>query len=341
MHLSVRHTRLARYLAPLLSILASLIVGSVFILMAGAHPLRAYGYLARAGFGCQGPGIRCATLTALQFSTPLLLSGLSATVAFRTGFFSIGQYGQMLLGGVVAAWIGSHLSLPPLLHPLLALAGGVLCGAGWAGVAGVLKEWLGINEVIVTLVMNQLAVLLVRLVWIPRIEPSARLLPLIEGTRLSGGFILALLAAALIYLYLWHFAGGYEQRMAGQAHRFARFGGIFPRRAVIRAVLLSGGLAGLGGAVEVLGVHYRFVTSFSADSFDGLVVALLGQLHPLGVVLSAVFLGGVRLGALNGLQLQAHIPRELGGALIAMMLLFVSSRRLFRLGAAHPPELRD
>jgi simple sugar transport system permease protein len=117
--------------------------------------------------------------------------------------------------------------------------------------------------------------------------------------------------------------------MAGFAGRFARYGGIPERRPILFALLISGGLAGLAGAVEVLGVHYRFVDSFSAvSSFDGVIVALLGQIHPLGVALAAIFLGGIRAGALTGLQIQTGVPREMGGALIALMLLFLSARRL-------------
>jgi simple sugar transport system permease protein len=113
--------------------------------------------------------------------------------------------------------------------------------------------------------------------------------------------------------------------MAGGAPRFARFGGIRDGRAVIRAALLSGGLAGLGGAIEVIGVQYRLVGQFSAlDEFDGIIVALVGQLQPVGVLLGALFLGGIRLGALNGLQMVAGVPRELGSALIALFVLFVS-----------------
>ena len=154
------------------------------------------------------------------------------------------------------------------------------------------------------------------------VSPWQRLLLAVVG--------LALLAVVLVYVYLWRSASGYEQRMAGQSPLFAKSGGIRERRAVMRAMGISGGLAGLAGAIEVLGVHYRFVSVFSGGGgFDGVAVALLGQTHPVGVTLAAVLLAGVRLGATNGLQLKAHIPRELGGAMIAMMVLFVSAGRLY------------
>jgi simple sugar transport system permease protein len=181
--------------------------------------------------------------------------------------------------------------------------------------------------------MNQLAVLSVGLVRLRRVGDTARLAPLVHGTKLNAGIILALLTAVLVYVHLWRSASGYEQRMAGQAPLFAKSGGIRERRAVMRAMLISGGLAGLAGGIEVLGVHYRFVQVFSGGGgFDGVAVALLGQAHPVGVTLAAILLAGVRLGATNGLQLKANVPRELGGAMIAMMILFVSAERLYSVG---------
>jgi simple sugar transport system permease protein len=118
--------------------------------------------------------------------------------------------------------------------------------------------------------------------------------------------------------------------MAGDAPRFAAFGGIRPRPALLRAMLISGALAGLAGAIEVIGVHYRFVSTFSGgDGFDGVAVAVLGHAHPLGVVIASLVLAGLRLGATNGLQMRVDVPRELGGAMIALILLLASSDQLY------------
>jgi ABC-type uncharacterized transport system permease subunit len=320
---------LSKLATSLLAVASSLLAAGLFVLLTDTSPLEACGYLLTAGFGCRASD-QCALLTTLQFATPLLLTGLSAAVAFRAGMFSVGQAGQMVLGAAAAAWLGSRLNLPGTLHAVIALAGGIIAGAGWGCGPGVLKKFLNINEVIVTLVMNQLATLVVGLVRSGRVGTSARLAPLAQGTKLNAGFILALLATVLVYVYLQRSAAGYEQRMAGEAPSFARFGGIRERRAVVRAMCISGGLAGLAGAIEVLGVHYRFVSVFSGGGgFDGVAVALLGQVHPVGATLAAILLGGVRLGATNGLQLKARIPRELGGAMIAMMILFVSAEPLY------------
>jgi ABC-type uncharacterized transport system permease subunit len=154
---------------------------------------------------------------------------------------------------------------------------------------------------------------------------SARLAPLAAGTKLNQGIFLALAALVGVSVYFWGTGSGYRARMVGQAPRFAAYGGVRPDRIAFLAILLSGLLAGMAGAVEVLGVHYRFVTDFSADTnFDGIMVALLGLNQPLGVLLAAFFVGGIRLGSLNGLLMLGGIPRELGNAILASMLIFMA-----------------
>ncbi len=311
------------------AILASLLVGGVFILAAGKNPFTAYYWLLRAGYGCEGFGGFCALLTALQYSTPLILGGLSATFAFRAGLFSIGQFGQMVFGAAAATWIAGTVPWPRPLLLLTALLGAVAAGGLWGIIPGLLKTYLGINEVIVTLMLNPIAVAMVGPVSWWLVPEQARLLPLVSGTKLNAGFFIALGSVLFALAYFSRSSAGYELRMAGQASRFARFGGIRVHLAVIQGMALSGAFAGLAGAIEVIGVQYRFVSQFSAiDSFDGIIVALVGQLHPVGVMLGGLLLGGIRLGALNGLQLQAGVPRELGSALIALLVLFVSAPRL-------------
>jgi simple sugar transport system permease protein len=311
-------------------VLLSLFVGGALILFVGQNPLLTYADLFEAGFSCHpGPG-RCALVTALQFATPLILSGLSATVALRTGFFSVGQFGQMLFGATAASWLAGNLSLPTVFHPAVALAGAAILGGAWGFIPAVLKNVMGVNEILSTLLLNPIASVLVGLVWHPRVDTSARLLPLIPSTKLSVGIFIALASALLVYVFLWHTTRGMEIRTSAHAPRFALYGGMSAHSPVLLAMTLSGALAGLAGGVEVLGVHYHFVSNFSAvNEFDGLIVAFSGGLHPAGVVLFAFLLGGLRTGSIVGLQMQSGIPRELGGALIAFMLLFVATHRFF------------
>jgi general nucleoside transport system permease protein len=229
----------------------SLLAGAVLILAAGQNPLLTYANLFRAGFSCQsGPG-RCALITALTFATPLILTGLSAMVALRGGFFSIGQAGQMLFGAAAASWLAGHSSLPPGVHAISALVGAALLGGLWGLIPGALKHFIGVNEILSTLFLNPIASVLVGLVWLPGVGMSARLSPLVPSTKLTMGFFLALAAAFLIYVLLWRTTRGLEIRNSGSAPRFALYGGM-PRHApAMLTMTLSGALAGLAGGVEV------------------------------------------------------------------------------------------
>jgi simple sugar transport system permease protein len=317
----------------LLPVLASLAVGSILILVSGKNPLVVYRNLFDAGFTCHAGSGRCALLTTLQFATPLIFSGLSAVVALRAGFFSIGQAGQMLFGAAAATWVGAHPGLPPFLHPSAALLGAAFFGALWGLVPAILKEYIGVNEIISTLLLNSVAGILVGLTRPGILAESARLLPLVPGTKVTAGILLAASAVVFIYVYLWKTTHGLEMRSGAQAVRFALYGGVARHIPVLRAMALSGALAGLAGAVEVLGVHYKFVNSFSAiNDFDGLIIAFAGHLHPAGVLLLSFLLGGLRAGSIVGLQIRSGIPRELGGALIALLLVFAAMHKFYRNG---------
>ena len=343
MSISRIHRRLKQVIGLFLPVIFSLLAGGVLILATGQNPLSTYASLFDAGFSCNpGPG-RCALVTALQFSTPLILSGLSALVALRGGFFSIGQAGQMLFGAAAASLLGGFLSLPPVVHPVVALLGSALLGGMWGFIPALLKHFIGVNEIIATLILNPIAAVLTGLFWLPRVDLTARLSPLIPSTKLSAGLFLAIAVALTIYLLLWRTTPGLEIRSNANAPRFALYGGMPRHKPVLLTMAISGAFAGLAVGVEVLGVHYRFVSSFSAvNDFDGLIIAFAGHLHPAGVILFAFLLGGLRTGSLVGLQIHSGIPRELGSALIALMLIFIATNRFYSLngeGSGDQPQI--
>lgn len=211
------NSSLKRIVGLIFPVFLSLFAGGLLILSIGQNPFLTYASLFESGFGCQsGPG-RCALVTALQFATPLILSGLSATVALRSGFFSVGQFGQMLFGAAAASWLAGNLSLPPIVHPAVALAGAAILGGVWGFIPAVLKNIIGVNEILSTLLLNPIASVLVGLVWLPRADTSARLLPLIPSTKLSAGVFIALASALLVYVFLWHTTRGIEIRAAAAA----------------------------------------------------------------------------------------------------------------------------
>lgn len=319
-------------LRPILACVVGLVIGGLLTLLTGNSPLTALHILFKAGFSCQGRG-NCAILTTLQYATPLIFSGLSAAVAFRAGIFSIGQAGQMLLGAAGANWIAAMGGLRAPWHPFLALSLAAVFGSAYALFPAIMKIYLGINEILSTILLNSIAYYLAGLIpsgfgsWIPE---SARLTQLARGTKLNNGLFLALTISGLLTLFLWRTALGYEVRMSGQNRTFSRGGGIRPARMVIVAMLLSGALAGLAGGVEVLGVHYHFVQNFSgSDVFDGVMVALIGLCHPLGILFSSFLLAGVRLAAMTGLSIHLGIPRSIGGMMISVMVIVMGADQFF------------
>lgn len=330
-------------LIPVLAIISGLIVMGVLILLIHKPLFESYAILFSTGFGCEKYG-NCIFITALERATPLIFTGLSAVVAFRSGMFSIGQEGQYLMGAVAAAWLGYVVHLPIILHPLLLIVAAMLMGAAYGWIPGILRVKLGVNELLATIMLNSIAALITEhLVQFPMradksttahspvIDKTAYLPSFMPGSNWGVGFVLAVLAVILVYYYLWHTKAGYEQRMAGQSQRFALYGGIRSDKSAIRAMLISGALAGLAGAVEVMGVHHRIMTGFSTGlGFDGLTSAILGQVHPIGVFIVAILFSGLKLGAQLGLQLQLDIPRELGGTIIGFIILFVAAGRLYQ-----------
>jgi simple sugar transport system permease protein len=247
------------------------------------------------------------------------------------------------MGAVMAAWLGYSIHLPVVIHPIVIILAAMVIGGLYGWIPGVLKVKLGVNEIISTIVMNTIAKLTVEYLvnfplrgdrsataHSPVIDATAQLPSFLPGSNWGVGFVIAVLMAIGVYFFLWRSTGGYEQRMAGQAPFFAKFGGIKNEKIAIRSMIISGAICGLAGAIEILGVNRRIMTGYSQGlGFDGLSVAILGQSHPLGVFIVSILFAGLRLGAQLGLQLSFGIPRELGGSVIAIMILFVAAGRFY------------
>jgi simple sugar transport system permease protein len=329
-------------LVPVLAVLSGLILMAILVAIAKKPIFEAYSILFTKGFGCESIS-NCTLITTLERSTPIILTGLSAVVAFRSGMFSIGQEGQYLIGAVIAAWLGYSTHLATGVHQAFILLASIIGGALYGYIPGVLKVKLGVNELLATIVLNTIAALFTEYMvqfplradrattaHSPLINSTAELPTFLPGSKWGLGFVIALVMVIVVYIYLWRTKGGYEQRMAGQAKRFALFGGIPSDKAAIRAMVISGALAGLAGSIEVLGVHRRITTAFSVGlGFDGVMAAILGQTHPFGVLIVAILFAGLKLGAQLGLQLRLGIPRELGGTIIGFIILFVAARKFY------------
>jgi simple sugar transport system permease protein len=293
----------------------------------------------------------------LVITTPYILAGLAVALGFRGGVFNIGAEGQLFIGGLAAAFVGySVRGLPAFLHVALALLAGVAGGALWGAIPGYLKAKTGAHEVINTIMMNYIAFRLTDylltgpmarpdgLPITPEILPTAYLpLLLARPARLHLGFILALLMAGAVWWFLWKTTTGFEVRMAGANPRAAKYAGVHTGRTIVLTMALSGALAGMAGAVQILGVDHRMVRAFSTGyGFDAIALALLGNSTPLGVVLSSLLFGFLRGGAAR-MQSVASVPVELIRIIQGMVIVFIAApaiiRGMYRLKSARKEDV--
>jgi ABC-type uncharacterized transport system permease subunit len=289
----------------------------------------------------------------LLAATPLIFTGLAVALGFRSGLFNIGAEGQLYLGAIVATFVGFSLhGLPLFIHLPLTIVAGFLGGALWGFIPGLLKARTGAHEVIVTIMLNYVAYLLVT--WVlrqsfyqrpgrsdpvsPIIDPSAVIPPLIDGLRVNWAFGLALLAAAFVSWLLFRSTLGFEFRAVGLNPSGARYAGMNISRTLILTMSICGGLAGLAGATEIIGVNKAMTPGFSPGyGFDGIAIALLGGSSPLGVVLAALLFGALRAGA-TPMQAATGIPIDLVVVIQALVIMFVAApaliREIYRIKAA-------
>jgi simple sugar transport system permease protein len=271
----------------------------------------------------------------LTFAAPLLLAGLGVGLAFRAGLFNIGATGQFLIGALAAVAVGTYVAdWPAPVAVPLALLAGILGGALWGFIPGVLKAASGAHEVVTTIMLNFVAVAVVAAVVSgpldvpgspsPITEDVANAsLPVILGRNGHAGILLALLAAIAIYWLLYKLTLGFEIRAVGANPDAARAAGMRPAFVIVLTMSIAGALAGTAGAVVLLGVTHSMTASFGTTvGFDAIAVALLGRSNPVGIVLAALFFGGMRAGA-PLMQISAGIPAELVDVLQAIILFFL------------------
>lgn len=323
---------LALNLTPLWAVVLSLVAGAGFILAIGLDPLHAYAGLWDGAFGT----VNSIGVTVNQ-ATPLILTGLGVLFAFRCGVWNIGAEGQLYMGAAAATATALHLKgLPAALHVPVTLLAGFVAGAIWGAIPGWLRGVRGVNEVISTLMMNYIAINFVS--WLVRgplqettryypqsdLLPDSAILPVIlPGSPLHAGVIVALAAAAVSHFILWNTTLGFRLRAVGANPFAARHAGLDVAKNVMLAMVISGGLAGLAGAGEILGVQGRLRDTFSPGfGYDGIVVALLGQLQPVGVLLASVFFGSLRSGA-SMMQRTAQVPVTLVYVIQGLTVLLV------------------
>lgn len=330
----------ALVLAPFVAVGVALLLCAGLIAMAGVSPWVAYGEMLRGAFGS-----RLAVTETLTRASPLILTGLAAAVAFRARLWNIGGEGQFYMGALAAAALGHSavVRLPlPAAWGLLALAG-MAAGAVLLLIPALLRLRFGVDEVVTTLLLNFVALLFVGLMvegvlkdpmafgW-PQSVPVAaglRLPDLVPRSRLHVGLVLAVVVAALLWLVQARTVFGAETRAAGLNPRAAAFAGVPITATLAKVAILSGGLAGLAGAVEVLGpVGYVTTTMSPGFGYAGIVVAMLAALHPVGVVAASVFVATVFVGA-DAMSRATGVPSFIADVIMAVALLSMLVALLF------------
>ena len=335
----IRNESLLRSLTlQVVAVLLAMLIGAVILLLSGANPIQAYGALLRGSFGSMAVLGRT-----LEKATPLVFAGLAVAFGFRGGLFNIGAQGQLLLGALTSAVVGFAVTgLPAIIHVTLALLAGGLAGALFGAIPGALKTYRGAHEVIVTIMLNYIAINLTDyladgpfkdvspgniVARTPQILDTARI-PSVAG--LPVGFLLAILVAIFIWWLLWKTTFGFEIRTVGLNPHAARYAGIKVARTVILTMVISGLLAGLGGAVETQGVVGRYQPGFNVGlGFDGITIALLGKTHPFGVLPASLLVGAMKAGS-NEMQFTAGVATQITDVIQALILFFVAADVIVR-----------
>jgi general nucleoside transport system permease protein len=333
---------------PVLAVIVALLLGAATLALLGTNPWEAYRALFIGAFGSTN-----ALADTVVKATPLLFVGLGICIAFRGGVLNIGGEGQLVAGAVASTAVALTISsLPGWLIIVLSLLAGTIAGAIWGGIAGFLKAHLNVNEILSTIMLNYIAVFgmnyLLRGIMMDPLQitlgsftpQTARLprtadLPRLVPTRLHFGAVIALVLAVAVYILLWRTTIGFRIRTVGKNLRAALAAGVRTKRYMILSLVLAGAFAGLGGAVEVLGLHHRMFTDGSAfgftgsAGFNGIVAALFGQLHPIGTVPASFLLGALLTGA-NKMQRIMQVPSALIGALNGLIVLLVVGSEILR-----------
>lgn len=317
--------------------LITIIVGTGLIVMSNADPMEAYANFFRGIFGnlngfCE----------VFVKATPLIFTGLGCAVAFRTGFFNIGAEGQFYMGALTSAMVALGLQgIPGIVRIILALIIGFLAGGIWALIAAIFKAKFGISEIIVTIMLNYIAINLIGLAVrtflmdpagsVPqsaKIDESALLMQILPPTRLHVGFIIALLAVVIVWYLLEKTTLGYEIKVVGFNKRAAACNGISVMKNIVISAFLSGGLAGLAGVVEVLAIQKKLLEGISSNcGYTAVLIALMAGNHPVGVVVASIAMAAMQVGA-NTMQRQLGVPSAIVDILVGLVVLLILAKGL-------------
>lgn len=318
---------LIKFLVPVLSIFLALLTGALLISVIGGNPMEAYAYLIRGAFGSKSN-----IGETFVKSTPLIFTALAATFAYKCGVFNLGGQGQFVMGAVVSAAIATTnngLSGVPLLVVSLIL--GALAGGLWGAVAGILKITRGLNELIVSIMLNYVAVLFMGYLYtvplrdgsVPQTAAVRVDLPrIVDGTRLHFGFVIAIVLAILMHYFMFHTSYGFKLRAVGMNRVAAFYNGFPVNKLMLISFVISGAVAGIGGSIELHGTQHRLMSGFGDGyGFDGVAIALIAGLNPIASVLVAYLFAILRTGATT-MQVGTGMPTSVIDIIQALIIVF-------------------
>lgn len=323
---------------PLAAVFLACLIGALILAAHGANPFEAYAALINGSFG----NIVAVGRT-FEKTTPLIFSGLAVAFAFKAGLFNIGAQGQLLFGALTAAVVGFGLGgLPTIIHLPLALFAGAVAGCLYAAIQGALRVYTGAHEVITGIMLNYVAINFTDyLAGGPFKDPSpgniiARTPLVLDSSKLADlggvptGFIVALIAVLTVWWLIQNTTTGFEIRTIGLNVHAAAYAGIKVPQTMILTMAFSGLLAGMGGAIETLGVVYRYQPGFNVGlGFDGITIALLARTHPIGVIPAALLVGAMKAGS-NQMQFSAGVAIGIIDVVLALILFFVAAEMVVR-----------
>ncbi|OYT27998.1 MAG: ribose ABC transporter permease [Thermofilum sp. ex4484_82] len=325
-----------------LAMLIGLLIGAFFMILFGYNPVVAYTAMFTGAFG-NLTGI----FETLAFATPLMLTAITFAIGVKGGLFNVGAEGQVYLGALGAVMAGALITLPPGLHAILATLFAMVMGALWALTPAILKIWRGVHEVVSTIMFNWMAFyftiyLIVYYLAEPgRAERSLPVLPssrypvLWHGSSFTAVFFVAVIFCIAVYFFLWNTKLGYEIRLMGSNPDAAKYAGVSPWRTTVVNFLIGGLASGMAGASQILGRPpawslYATLGNVAGYGFDGIGVALIGRNHPLGIILAAIFFGGLENGG-RYMEYQAGVDSEMVRAINGIIVLALSIPEILKL----------
>lgn len=321
-----------------IAILFAFIVGAAVLYITGYSPVDAYTAMAIGAFGdLYGIG------QTLMQATPIIFTSIAFLVSYKAGLFNIGAEGQFLMGAIASAVVGIYLEgLPWIIHAPLALIAGMVAGGLWGLIPALLKTKFEAHEVITTMMLSYVAQFLTSYLvnypfkapgWVSqtvKLPASAELMRILPPSQLSTGIYIAAALVAVVWFLFKRTILGYELRAIGLNPTAAENAGIRINRGVIISLVISGAIAGLGGAVEIMGIHKRFIDGFSPGyGWDGLAVALVGGLNPVGSMLASILFGALRSGGMI-MARSTGVPLDINILLQGLVILFVAAPALIR-----------